>query len=161
MNINWESELAELLNRLSTSQQQLLSLLATKHDLLLSRDHDGLAQLAPKEQELCDELQSCHTRRHELLEQAAQAGLPSDSIQSLSEALPEEEANTLRKPVQESLERSRLLRHQSISQWVVVQRTLLHLSHLLEIFATGGQTQPTYRKGGSTESSGALMDQAV
>jgi len=161
MEIHWESELAELLGRLSQSQQQLLSLLSSKHDLLMSRDHAGLAELAPKEEAFCAELQACHQRRQELLEQAALAGLPSDSIQSLSEALPEEQAKKLRMPVEESIERARLLRHQSIAQWVVVQRTLLHLSHLLEIFATGGQSQPTYRKGGATESSGALIDQAI
>ena len=161
MVIDWESELAELLGRLSTSQQQLLSLLSSKHDLLMRRDHKGLAELAPREAELCAELQACHQRREELLAQAAHAGLPSDSIESLTEALPSEEANKLRTPVQESIERSRLLRHQSIAQWVVVQRTLLHLSHLLEIFATGGQTKPTYKQGGTSECSGALMDQAV
>jgi len=161
MEIHWESELAELLGRLSQSQQQLLSLLSNKHDLLMSRDHEGLAELALTEEAFCAELQACHQRRQELLEQAALAGLPSDSIQSLSEALPEQQAKSLRMPVEESIERARLLRHQSISQWVVVQRTLLHLSHLLEIFATGGQSQPTYRKGGATESSGALIDQAI
>ncbi len=161
MEIHWESELAELLGRLSRSQQQLLSLLSSKHDLLTRRDHKGLAELVPKEEALCAELQACHQRRQQLLEQAELAGLPSDSIQSLSESLPEEEAKQLRLPMEESIERSRLLRHQSVAQWVVVQRTLLHLSHLLEIFATGGQTQPTYREGGATESSGALIDQAM
>ncbi len=161
MEIHWESELAELLSRLSISQQQLLSLLSSKHELLMKRDHQGLLELAPKEADICAELQACHERRQHLLEQAELAGLPSDSIQSLTNALPEEDANKLRTPVQESIERSRLLRHQSVAQWVVVQRTLLHLSHLLEIFATGGQSQPTYTKGGTTESSGALMDQAV
>jgi len=161
MEINWESELAELLGRLSNAQQQLLSLLSSKHDLLMSRDHEGMAKLAVEEESLCTELQACHEQRQQLLEQAALAGLPSDSIQSLTEALPGEDAKKLRPPVEQSIERSRLLRHQSIAQWVVVQRTLLHLSHLLEIFATGGQSQPTYRKGGTTESSGALIDQAV
>ena len=161
MEIHWESELVELLGRLSTAQQQLLSLLSEKHDLLSRRDHQGLAELAPKEEELCAELQSCYEHRQHLLEQAELAGLPSDSIQSLTKALPPEDARQLRQPVEESIERSRLLRHQSIAQWVVVQRTLLHLSQLLEIFATGGQTQPTYKQGGATESSGALMDQAV
>ena len=161
MNIDWESELAELLGRLSTSQQQLLALLANKHELLMKRNHIGLQELAPKEAELCEELQACHEARQQLLEQAAQAGLPCDSIESLSESLPENEANILRTPVKEAIERSRLLRHQSIAQWVVVQRTLLHLSQLLEIFATGGQSQPTYTEGGATGTSGALIDQAV
>ena len=161
MEIHWESELAELLSRLSTSQQQLLSLLSSKHELLMKRDHQGLQDLAPREAEICAELQACHERRQHLLEQAELAGLPSDSIRSLSEALPKEDREKLQSPIKESMERSRLLRHQSIAQWVVVQRTLLHLSHLLEIFATGGQSQPTYTKGGATGSSGALMDQAV
>jgi hypothetical protein len=42
-----------------------------------------------------------------------------------------------------------------------VQRTMLHLSHMVEIIATGGQLKPTYGKGGATTNSGALMDQAV
>lgn len=161
MDIHWETELAELLSRLSNSQQQLLALLAKKGDLLASRDHEGLAALMPEEQSLCEELQACHQRRQELLEQAEAAGLPSDSIQSLASALPRETAKPLEKPIQDSLERSRLLRHQSVTQWVVVQRTLLHLSHMLEIIATGGQSKPTYGNGGASNSSGALMDRAV
>lgn len=161
MDIHWESELAGLLSRLSVAQQELLSLLSSKHELLMQRDHEGLAALAPQESALCSELQSCHEQRQHLLEKAATSGLPSDSIESLTKALPQEASQSLLEPVKTSLERSQLIRHQSIAQWVVVQRSMLHLSQLLEIFATGGQSQPTYKKGGITESSGALMDQAV
>ncbi len=161
MDIHWETELAELLGRLSASQQQLLALLAKKRDLLMNRDHQGLAALMPEEESLCDELQSCYQRRQELLDLAETAGLPSDSIQSLAGALPPETAQPFEKPLQESLQRSRLLRHHSITQWVVVQRTLLHLSHMLEIIATGGQSKPTYGKGGVSHSSGALIDRAA
>lgn len=161
MDINWESELAQLLERLAASQQQLLGLLAQKHDLLLQRDHVALAALAPQEQDLCDELQACHDHRQQLLEQAAEAGLPADSIRSLTQALPTEQAQTLQQPLDESNRRSQLLRHQSISQWVVVQRTVLHLSQMLEIIATGGQLKPTYGKGGAADTSGTLMDRAV
>jgi hypothetical protein len=161
MDINWTSELAELLGRLSETQKQLLALLASKREFLIQRDHEGLAALAADVAALCDELQSCHDRRQQLLAQAATAGLPSDSIQSLTTALPQSEAQSLHKPLEQSIERARLLRHESVAQWVVVQRTMLHLSHILEIFATGGQTQPTYGKDGSTSNSGALMDQAV
>ncbi|NOY43029.1 MAG: flagellar protein FlgN [Planctomycetes bacterium] len=161
MDINWASELAELLGRLSETQNQLLALLASKRELLMQRDHEGLASLAPQEGALCDELKSCYEQRQHLLKQAATAGLPSDSIQSLATALPTEQSQTLRKPIDESIERSRLLRHESITQWVVVQRTMLHLSQILEIIATGGQPQPTYGKGGVQENSGALMDRAV
>ncbi len=161
MDIHWESELAQLLSRLSTTQQQLLSLLASKRDLLLRRDHEGLKELASEEESLSAELESCHRTRQELLDKADAAGLPSDSIQSLTAALPKEEGSTLEKPLQESLERSRLLRHESVAHWVAVQRTLLHLSHMLEIIATKGHGKPTYGKGSAAGSSGALIDQAV
>lgn len=161
MDIDWESELAELLSRLSATQKQLLALLSRKRELLTQRDHQGLASLAPEEETLSAELQACHDHRQQLLEQAAAQGLPSDSIQSLTGALPQENVKDLQKPLQESLQHARLLRHQSVAQWVVVQRTLLHLSHMLEIIATGGQSQPTYGKGAAPETSGTLMDQAV
>ncbi len=161
MDIIWESELAELLERLAATQQQLLGLLSQKHDLLMKRDHSGLAALVPQEENLCAELQACHDLRQQLLDRAAEKGLPADSIQSLTQALPAEEAQSLKKPLQKTTRQSQLLRHQSIAQWVVVQRTVLHLSHMLEIIATGGQLQPTYGKGGSVDNSGSLMDRAV
>lgn len=161
MDIAWESEIAALLERLATSQQQLLDLLSQKHDLLMKRDHQGLALLASQEAAISEELQACHDHRQRLLDQAGSEGLPADSIQSLSAALPEDEAQSLQKPIKESILRTKLLRHQSISQWVVVQRTVLHLSHMLEIIATGGQLKPTYGKDGGIENSGSLIDQAV
>ena len=161
MEINWTTELTELLRRLSATQEQMLSLLSRKRDLLVHRDHQGLSALAPEEESLCQELQSCHDHRQQLLEKAAAEGLPSDSIQSLAKSLPEQSDKTLRKSMDDSIERSRLLRHHSVAQWVVVQRTMLHLSHMLEIIATGGRSKPTYGKGGATDANGALIDQAV
>ena len=161
MEFNWESDLAELLDRLAAAQQNLLGLLSRKHTMLRSRDHEALATLAEEEHQLCCELQACHDQRQLLLERAAAEGLPADSIQSLADALPKENAQTLQQPLDASRQRSQLLRHQSLAQWVVVQRTLLHLSQMLEIIATGGQLKPTYGNGGVAANSGSLMDQAV
>ena len=161
MKIHWDNELGQLLSRLSETQEQLLSLLSTKHYLLLARDHEALSQLLPQEESLCAELQSCYEHRQLLLERAAEEGLPSDSIQSLTRALPEEQLRKLQDPLAEAGRRSRLLQHQSLTHWVVVQRTLLHLSHMLEIIATGGRNHPTYGKEPDSENSGALMDQAA
>ena len=163
---HWETELADLLRRLSSTQQELLSLLASKRELLLARDLEGLAGLVPQEEALSAELQSCFEHRKELLLQAADQGLPSTSIRELARALPGKQAAQLREPIDEASGRARLLRHQSLSQWVVVQRTLLHLSQMLEIIATGGHPQPTYEKGPYPNTqpratSGALMDRAV
>lgn len=161
MDIVWESELASLLSRLSAAQHQLLALLSRKHQYLLNRDHRSLNALMPEEQALCGELQACHARRQELLAHAEAAGLPGDSIQSLAGALSRDRAKPLEKPLRDAAERSRLLRHQSVAQWVVVQRTVLHLSQMLEIIATGGRSKPTYGSGGAPTTSGALMDQAA
>jgi hypothetical protein len=159
--INWESELAVLLERLSAAQRELLSLLAEKRQLLVSRDHQSLASLAPREEELAVELQACHQRRQELLAQANAAGLPSDSLGELSASLPRKAAVALQKPVDEARDRARLIRHECLSQWVAVQRTVLHLSQMLEIIATGGRPQPTYGNGKGAQRSGSLMDQAA
>jgi len=161
MNISWESELTQLLERLSATQQQLLALLSRKRALLLERDHQGLALLAAEEQSLSDELRACLDQRQLLLASAAEEGLPADSIRSLANSLPENATKNLKQPLLDAAQRSKLLRHESLTQWVVVQRTLLHLSQMLEIIATGGRTQPTYGKGSAPEASGALMDQAI
>jgi phage shock protein A len=161
MEIAWESEVADLLSRISAAQQKLLDLLARKHDHLLNRDEQSLAALMPEERQLCGELQACHERRQELLTQAEAAGLPGDSIQSVTDALPPERGKPLEKPLRETFERSRLLRHQSVAQWVVVQRTLLHLSGMLEIIATGGRQKPTYGSGSAPVGSGALIDREI
>jgi hypothetical protein len=161
MDIQWESELTELLSRLSGTQERLLDLLSRKRNLLVQRDYRALADLAPAEQSLGAELEACHARRQELLAQASSAGLPADSIRSLSRALPAREARELREPLEDASRRSRLLRQQCFAQWVATQRTMLHLSHLIEIIATGGQPQPTYGKGGVSAAGGTLMDQAV
>ena len=57
--------------------------------------------------------------------------------------------------------RTRVLRHHSLTNWVLVQRTLIHLSQMLEIIATGGEMQPTYGKEESVHARGALVDRAA
>ena len=159
--INWESDLAELLARLSAAQRELLSLLATKRSLIIQRDYHALTGLAEREGELATELQACQQRRQELLAQANGHGLPGGSLAELSDALPRRTATALRAPIEEARDRARLIRHECLTQWVAVQRTVLHLSQMLEIIATGGRSQPTYGKGRIAERGGALMDQAV
>jgi hypothetical protein len=157
----WESQLAALLERLSAAQRELLTLLSTKRDLLLKRDHRGLAALADREQQLGDELRACHAERERMLAAADAAGLPHASLAELSAGLPGARARSLHDSVGDARERARLIRHECLTQWVAVQRTVLHLAQMLEIIATRGRTQPTYGKGRGLERGGALIDQAV
>ena len=83
MNDHLEADIASLLEELSSTQTDLLDVLAEKRDLIASGDNDALLALQPREEQLTSRLQICHGRREELLAVAADEGLPSDSILSL------------------------------------------------------------------------------
>jgi hypothetical protein len=163
-----EADIAGLLNDLSAVQRDLLDVLTQKRGSLAAGDSEALPAISVREQDLVRRLQACHDRRQQLLAQAADDGLPSDSIRSLSKTLPSISRNRLRGGFDEAQQRSRLLQHECLTNWVLVQRTLLHLSQLIEIIATGGRMQPTYGKGldrqgqpGEPLVGGALVDRAV
>jgi flagellar biosynthesis/type III secretory pathway chaperone len=159
--VSWEDELSGFLAELSSAQDELLTVLNRKLGLLAAADAAGLEQLAPTERTLADRLQACYQQRLEMLERAKQCGLPGDSLRSLSGAIPGERRKQIQSQVDAAANKSRLLQHQSLTNWVIVQRTLLHLSQLLEIIATGGRLRPTYGTGAPAESGGALLDHAV
>ena len=161
MAVEWEAEVAALLNELSDVQGELLQVLERKRALLVSGDPSGIESMQADEQNLLDRLQACHERRTALLSQAAADGRPSDSIGSLTASLPRVPRATLGRQVQEAQSRARILQHNSLTNWVLAQRALIHLSQMLEIIATGGRLQPTYGSGPSSSNSGSLVDQAA
>jgi FlgN protein len=146
---------------LADVQGGLLAVLTEKRQLLAASDVAGLGAMAGREQQLLDRLQACHERRQQLLARAGAEGLPTDSIRSLSDRLPAEGRNRVQAGIREAADRSRLLQHQSLTNWVLVQRSLLHLSQMIEIIATGGRSRPTYGKGSDRAPSGALVDRAA
>ncbi|MBL9093695.1 MAG: flagellar export chaperone FlgN [Planctomycetaceae bacterium] len=158
---SWEAELAGYLNELSATQDELLAVLKRKLGLLATADREGLLAVGELEQALSARLQDCYQKRCAMLERAQQQGLPADSLKSLAGSLPREQRRQLEPRVAEAAGKSRLLQHQSLTNWVVTQRSLLHLSHLLEIIATGGKLRPTYGNEESDSTGGALLDRAV
>jgi hypothetical protein len=161
MDDNYETEIAALLAELADVQSALLGVLSEKRELLVRGDVDALAAIGPREHELAERLQACHERRQQLLARADAEGLPADSIESLSHHLPASSRERVQASIHEAASRSKILRHQSLTNWVVVQRSLLHLSQLIEIIATGGRPKPTYDKGPDHTAGGALVDQAA
>ncbi|HEY3394619.1 MAG TPA: flagellar export chaperone FlgN [Lacipirellulaceae bacterium] len=157
----WETGIAALLAELSDVQGELLGALTEKRQLLASGNHEGLAAMSVREQALLERLQACYERRQELLSRAEAEGLPADSIGSLSRKLPPERRGRVQASIREANQRSRILQHHSLTNWVLVQRSLLHLSQLIEIIATGGRPEPTYGNGSDRQSSGALVDRAA
>ena len=161
METSWESELATLLTDLLAVQDELLETLTRKGQLLVDADTDGLNAIALQEERLIGSLQECLNRRKELLQRATREGLPSASIRALSRALPQAQRGRLDEQVRLSGSRARILKHHSFTNWVMAQRTLIHLSQLLEIIATGGRLQPTYGEGQPVGTSGSLVDRAA
>jgi len=161
MEASWESELAKLLTKLLAIQDELLGILTRKGQLLAAADTEGLSAIGPEEERLVDSLQQCLDHRQELLARAGQQGLPSASIRALTQALPRAQRTQLHNQVELADSRARLLKHRSLTNWVVIQRTLIHLSQMLEIIATGGRLQPTYGEGEPVNASGALVDRAA
>ena len=156
---NWEQELATLLGELSSVQDELLAVLIAKKDCLAGAELEALADLQVRELALGERLQACHQRRGELLAVAKEQNLPGDSLGQLAATLPARQRDKLGKKVKESQAQMRLLQNQSITNWVLAQRSLLHVSQLLEIIATGGRLQPTYGDGETVHSVGSLVNQ--
>jgi flagellar biosynthesis/type III secretory pathway chaperone len=161
MAIAWESELAEFLRDLSAVQAKTLDVLIRKRQMLVAADAAGLVGMAGEEQEVMESLERCLDRREELLERARQEALPADNLRALAKALPPSEQGSLADQMREAAHRTRLLQHHSLTNWVLVQKTLIHLSQLLEIIATGGQFQPTYGRDQCATTTVALVDRAA
>lgn len=155
---SWEADLAELLRELTNVQDELLALLSHKRSLLRDVDIAGITALEPREAELARQLEACLERRRELLDRAARAGQPSGSLRELAAAAPIAEQQALEQQLADAELRSRLLQHHSLTNWVVIQRTLLHLAQVLEIIATGGRLRPTYGETAREPAAGALVD---
>lgn len=159
MNDHWETEIAELLTELSAVQSDLLTLLAEKRALLVEGDAAALQALQSREDTLAGRLKSCHQQRQRLLERAAMSGRPAESVRALATSLPQASTGQLRPTIDAARSQARLLQHESLANWVLIQRSLLHLSQMIEIIATGGRQQPTYGEG--APGTGALVDRAV
>lgn len=161
MQTNWETEVAQLLTELVAAQDDLFALLSKKRSLLMAADHLGLSAMLPEEEQLLEKMKDCASKREQLLARAAQEGMPSQSISALSNALPTASKHNLPARIAEANARTRLLHNESITNWIVIQRTMVHLSQMLEIIATGGRLQPTYGKGELVNATGSMLDRAA
>ena len=155
---SWEVEFADLLGELSATQADLLALLAEKRTALKQADSDALSAIGEREELLVARLQQCQDRRLRLLAQAAGEGRAAPNLRALARSLSPAQHRQIMPQIDEAARRARTLQHESLANWVIAQRTLIHLSQLLEIIATGGRLQPTYG-GMAAASSGALLNQ--
>lgn len=162
MHEEWERELAQFLQELSTIQGRVIDLLNRKQRLLAAADGEGLAAIAPEEAEIEERLKECLARRTQLLQKAAAQGLPSDRITNLAGAVGR--SQRLRRQLAEATHQARLMQIHNLTNWMLNQRALIHLAQLIEIIATGGRRHPTYHYEANRslpETQGVLVDQNV
>lgn len=163
MSSTWDTQLASLLNELSDLQRHSLDVLERKRRALAAADMESLARTTEEEGRIVERLQSFVAKREALLEQAQREGLPCRGIRELATAVGRP-GTAQRRQLMEAAGRARLLQIQALTNWMLTQRAVIHLSQLLEIIATGGRSKPTYDKGEPRqclESCGALVDQEV
>lgn len=168
----WESQIADYLDQLMAVQAECLGLLRAKQAAVAAMDLAQLTTLQAAASTLVQKLESCLARRNQLLAEASRRGLSAASLHELVRELPPEERDLAGRHQLEDRFRAiswewRLLQHQAVANWLLLQRSLLHISQLLEIIATGGQGVPTYSIGVSQgdsrpgELGGNLVDQRI
>lgn len=157
--MDFETEITGLLDDLTSVQSELLNVLARKRSALINADMPALAELQPREIELSNRLAACQDRRTALLAEAKREGRPCENVARLANSTSGGKPSKLGAQVKETAARLRILQHHSLANWVLAQRSLLHVSQLLEIIATGGQMRPTYGDRESVHARGSLVNQ--
>jgi hypothetical protein len=155
--IDWEAEIVALLGELTSVQDELFETLSAKRDCMARCDFDGMAALDEREEQIGCRLEACHHRRQQLLSAARQRNLPSENLGGLANSAIIPGRERLGGRVKESSARMRLLQHECLTNWVVAQRSLLHYAQMLEILATGGRPDPTYKERGAPVAGGGLL----
>ncbi len=155
---SWEDRVAELLGELSQVQSYLLAVLGTKSGAIAKGDLESLAACTGHEEQLLLRLEQCHVHREQLLAAAREEGRPATTVEDLALSLDGPRRHELRQGVTDARRRMRLLQHHSLTNWVVTQRTLIHLSQMIEIVATGGKLNSIYGRPEAVASSGGFVD---
>jgi flagellar biosynthesis/type III secretory pathway chaperone len=156
--LDFEVEIGALLDELSNVQSELLGLLSEKREVLATANLARLAELTPREEQLAARLANCQDRRLALLAAAKREGLPSESVAKLAARASGGKSSKLGNRVKEAANQMRILQHHSLANWVLAQRSLLHVSQLLEIIATGGRLVPTYGDRETVHARGSLVN---
>ena len=155
--IDWEAEIVALLGELTSVQDELFEALSAKRDCMARRDFEGIVPLDEREEQVRCRLEACQQRRQQLLSAARQRNLPSDSLGGLANSAIIPGREKLSSRVKETSARMRLLQNECLTNWVVAQRSLLHYAQMLEILATGGRPDPTYKERGAPVTNGGML----
>jgi hypothetical protein len=139
--IDWATEVAALLDELTSVQEELLALLARKREQLGARNPAVRAEIRVRERRLAARLALCQERRADLLAAKSKEGEgeypgnPASDLVGHESFRSRGRTNLLRRPMQ-------LLRSDNIPNWVQAQRALLQVAQLVESVATLSASRP-------------------
>jgi hypothetical protein len=152
-------DIRQFLQVLEAIQDEQSTAFQAKRDALRTAKAPVLRALAEQEVDLTRRLQLQLARRQQILQKAAAAGLPAQSLESAVSAIRDAESAPLRARIARARERSEVIRRENLTHWIVAQRAFHHYSELLELIAHRGQKSPTYAIGAARESAGgAILD---
>ncbi len=154
-----KAKLIEFLKVLAMAQDATLDVLRKKQTLLVKLAANALADIEAEERDALAGLRSALEKREEILREAERAGIGADSIQSLCETLFPNNFE-VRKLLDMAQNRSRQLRFLALTNWTMSQKSMIHLSQLLELIETRGQGKTTYKPTKGTEG-GGLVDRVA
>jgi hypothetical protein len=155
----WENQTAGFLRQLSDVQRSLMQVLSDKRAQMVANDVQAMETTQVREQELIERLTLLREDRQELLRQASEQGLPGDSIRSLASVVNTGQQGDLNSVVKDATHQMRHIQNETLTNFVLAQQTVLHLSQILQIIATGGRIEPTYEEENSANQGGTLVDQ--
>ncbi|MDR0869529.1 MAG: flagellar protein FlgN [Planctomycetaceae bacterium] len=147
---------------LTAVQEKTLAVLQQKQSALVKPDRNVLSTLAAEEQEVLELLQQTRNEREQILTAAQQRGLNAGSVQTVCEQVFEQQTEW--KPLVDSLqERSRQIQFASLTNWTMSQKSLVHLTQILEFIETRGEGKTTYclSKNVPAVTGGGFIDKAA
>lgn len=159
---DWKMEITRFLGELEAAQARTLEVLRCKQEHLAASDVAQIKAIEAEEQAVLELLKTCLDRRERLLREAAAGGYEAGTIEDLVALLPENDE--LKRLVRQSISRTRQIRFQSLTNWMLTQRSILHLNQLVELIVMNGGAAPTYnrdKKRDTGESGGRLVDRVA
>jgi hypothetical protein len=138
-----QHEILEFLKQLAAAQEKTLTVLQKKQALLVKPDEESLAYLAVEEEDAHNQFKQSLEQRQKILASACEQGLRADSIQVLCEQLFPMQIEW-RKTLDASIARSQQIRYLAFTNWTMSQKSLAHLTKMLEIIETKGLGKTTY-----------------
>lgn len=158
-----QTEILDFLRQFATVQERTVSVLRQKQTLLLRPDKATLDAIGIEENEVLEQLRQILRRRESILLRAEREGTAADTLQELCERLFPKNSACFQQ-LEETRQRSQRIRFLALTNWTMTQRSIVHLSHILELIETRGEGKTTYSPQNgkeTTSSSGGFVDRVA